>query len=405
MKNLKGRVIFLLLSACTTHAAAQLLTSSPSVDAIGMGGVAASLPSDNAMAPMANPAQVGLFSLNGILSVGTYVSPTSYSNWWGNQSVATSSAVAGMDLTGYMNTPFRVSIGLGYSRTGENSTGYPYFKSYDQANDVSFGIGFNYFVNVGLGFGLNWISSSYQNQPLQNQESNATTYSYGGIVQIPVAEILQGEKKEGAIDNPTVQSIANLAVAYNVRDMGSIPDNSTLFSRQGDLGINFEIGVESSFNGQPWKLLSVTLAREADESLTRADSVFYTLNRGDSVYNYFEAYTSAIRHMSPFNNLIVGTYGTNVGVRSGLQIQAAEFLYLRFGKGAGSFVGNYTTFGFGIRLRGLMRLLCLVSNDSNPKGFLMSLLTDHVDLQFDYSKMTSWNGAPAFNELNMVVKP
>ena len=321
----------------------------------------------------------------------------------GNYSVSTYSAELGVGLTRYINTPFKMSAGIGYSRIGANSLGYPYSRDYERADNAVFSLGLEDMVKIGLGLGLNWTSSNYQYAPSQNLESSTAAYSYGAILQAPLAEIIAGRREESDRSRSSLLPIADFTIAYAMKDMGNDVNNSSLFSRQGDLGINFELGVESRFDGHKWKLLSVILAREADEQLIRTDSSLFIEN-GDSAYIYSDVYTGSIRHMSPYRNIVLGRSGGRVGVRSGLQVQAAEFLYIRLGSADGQSLGGYSTFGFGIRLIGLMRLLCLISNNPRPQGLLMSALTDHVDLEYDYSRMTNWNGGPTFNELSLLVR-
>lgn len=73
MKAVKIALASLLV--CTAQASAQLQYSAPAVDAEGMGGIEASLASDNAVAQLANPAQTGLFSLHRIASISTFLPP------------------------------------------------------------------------------------------------------------------------------------------------------------------------------------------------------------------------------------------------------------------------------------------------------------------------------------------
>ncbi|MCL5268469.1 MAG: hypothetical protein M1469_10250 [Bacteroidetes bacterium] len=301
MKTMVGRVYLVLVFVYTTQASAQLQTSPPPVDANGMGGVVASLPSDNAMAPLANPAQTGLFSLHGILSAGAYVPSSSYSNWWGSESMNLSSAELGVNLTNYLRVPFRISVGVGYSRMSSNSLGYPFSRDHERADNAIVSLGLEDIVKIGLGLGLNWISSNYMYQPLQNNESKAASHNYGAIVQIPIAEIIEGGHHATDRSKSTLRPNADFTIAYVMKDMGGYLNNSSLFSRQGNLGINFELGIDSRFDGRSWRLLSVTLAREADEQLIRMDSTV-NLFQGDTVYNYFNTYTGAIRHLSPLFN-------------------------------------------------------------------------------------------------------
>ncbi|MCL5020145.1 MAG: hypothetical protein M1339_00460, partial [Bacteroidetes bacterium] len=271
MKAVKIALASLLIYA--TQASAQMQYSAPAVDAEGMGGVEASLPSDNAVVQLANPAQTGFFSLHGIASMAAYLPAYSSSSRIGNgidaASMFSTAAEFGIDLQKYLQTPFKISAGIGYARTGADASGGGEIVQYEwqnRADNLIMGLGFDDVVKIGVGMGFNWISS-VNNFPGAGRAS-VVAHSYGAIVQVPVLRLIEGgSERDGHNGNG---HFANFTIAYALRDVGgyfaydSNPvDEGTLF-RQADLGINLELGIESTFDGKPWKIVSVMFAREAE---------------------------------------------------------------------------------------------------------------------------------------------
>ena len=416
MKALVGYVGVMFLSIYSTRAAAQLNPYLPGADATGMGGIAATLPSNDAMAQLANPAQAGFFSLNGITSFGTNILSPSFmtyaGNGSGNVSPFSSAIEFGANLSGLFKSPLRISMGVGLARTNIENSGTFEVGSYlenDGSNSITLGLGLEDQLKLGVGVGFKWMSSSVlTNYPGGNMKGSVNSYDYGAIVQVPLEQIIFGWNTENfSEDGLFYLPIADLTAGYAMQDVGGylkynygVPE---ILPRQGDLGISIDLGLESGFDGRPWKIFSVTLAREADESLVKLDSSV-SVYQGNITYDYFNAYISAIREMSPYNDLIRGVAGGEVGVRSGLQFEVGECAYLRFGSMSGSVLASYKTFGFGFRLEGFMRVLSVIENDTSPHSFLMSILLNHLDVRYDYATFTDWRGGPVFNELIVLVR-
>lgn len=405
-----------------TQASAQLQYSAPAVDAEGMGGIEASLPSDNAVAQLANPAQTGLFSLHGIASMAAYIPVSSYERPGSQGSIQgstfSSAAEFGIDLQKYLRTPFGFSAGIGYARTGVDASGGAGWAGPEitnRADNLTLGLGFSDVVKIGIGAEMNWVtSSSSSSYPGQTMSGNILAQGYGVIVQLPIVEIIEGEQSWK--ETHGLRPLADLTVSYAMKNIGNIllydsnPAFSEMLYRQADLGINFDLGFESTFEGQPWRIISVTLAREADEPLWRLDStlVVYTVgaNRPDSVYNYINVPTNSPRYFNPYQNFILGNSLGKDGIRTGGQVQFAEFLYLRLGATAGPVIGGSTMYGFGFRLKGLLRLLAVVENMPHPQGSVISFLMKHVDLRYDYSSVPFGygGGGQSYSELNLEIE-
>ncbi len=215
---------------------------------------------------------------------------------------------------------------------------------------------------------------------------------------MPVLRLIEGgSERDGHNGNG---HFANFTIAYALRDVGgyfaydSNPvDEGTLF-RQADLDINLELGIESTFDGKPWKIVSVMFAREADEPLLGVDSLLAYTNGSYRAYDYYSVYTSFPRYFNPYANFIAGSSEGKVEIRTGAQLQFGEALYIRAGEEVGPYVGPYVggrwwTIGLGLRSKGLFRILSLLCHLQYQKGSIISFAVNHVDLRYDFSGYTT----------------
>ncbi|HUI29818.1 MAG TPA: hypothetical protein VLX91_06340 [Candidatus Acidoferrales bacterium] len=407
----------------------------PSADANGMAGIAASLPSDNATATIANPAQLGLFSLTGFLNTSIYVEKTPWLpniSWTSDHSLNTSAANIGMNLGNFLKLPLQCSLGAGYSRvfldqgTVEWTTAQMdtsgFFHLSERQEDYAIGVGFDWFVKLGLGYTFKSVALEEAGlDSTGNQLSpKANAHDYGIMAQIPVVEIASHLADQPIILSPDMSPIFNINIGYARRNIGeyvSYPP-SPLLPRTATLGLNFEIGIKTDIKNRNWNLFSFIWAREAEDLLAAAKLIAITpVSNNGYGYSYENFYKSGIGDIEPIDNLILGrTYG-KVALRKGWQVQLAEFLYVR----GGSFEGvefpfgvtyqgigySYSTLGTSVKLSGLLKLLAafdIVDIEDGPLAFL----ADHLDLQYHFSEYTNGVNTGAdgttFKEINLVIK-
>jgi hypothetical protein len=162
---------FVLLNTAKSHA--QVETAVPfliipnSPEGNGMGGIAASLISDNAISTISNPAQLGIFSLNDFFNASTYTPKTPWAN---GISLDATALNAGINLKKYLDLPTPISFGVGYSRvyfdlgnvnytSPDNPQTIAAEHEYEKSDNLSFGIGIDYKVKLGLGYSSKWINS------------------------------------------------------------------------------------------------------------------------------------------------------------------------------------------------------------------------------------------------------
>lgn len=413
---------------------APVMTTPVSTETNGMGGASASVISDNALATIANPAQLGLFSLDNRFNAGTLLANTSWPSGFQatDNTVYATALNAGVELNRWLNLPVPISFGAGYSRVYMDQNNFeltpfccPQIVSLWQASQtiqgLTLSVGLDYWVRLGLGYNLKWLNSkltdAYPTTGLPPAEGNAAAHDYGLILDIPVVEILSRLNDRGIMIGHNLSPVLDLTVAYARRNIGdgiyyTSPDNTHPFPREGVLGLSTVIGLRSEVNGKPWTLLSFTWAREATANLVAIDQVPVATPDmyGDTLYSYYMTYSykSGIGDISPIDNLIFGRSNGAVALSKGWQLQIAELLYLRGGSYTNPFAAEYHTFGLGLRLDGLMKILAAYDLVDIDASGVAAFVVNHLDLQYDYSNYTSisninTNGT-SFHSLNLVVK-
>ncbi len=396
-----------------------------SADANGMGSIAASLPSDNATATLANPAQVGLFGLTGILNASTYVSKTPW-NSGTPISLNASAANVGINVGKLFNTPVKCGLGAGYSRVffDEGIVTFMTFNNgrvdtigsspdWEKQENYTIGVGVAWIVKLALGYSFKTVNleqAAVDSSGVRSVATRVNAHDYGIMVQIPIVEIISCLADKQIMVAQKLQPTFDINLGYSRRNIGGyislpnfLPELPLVpLPRTADLGLNLDIGLRTTVKGKVWNLLSFIWAREAEDELVNVQAIPAPAGG----YNFQANYESGLGGILPFDNLILGKNSGRVDLRKGWQVGVTEFFFIRGGSFR-QFVSDYYTFGTSFKLDGLLKLLGaidVVDIKDGPFAFLV----DHFDLQYHYSKYTDGeyrglNGT-TFKEINLVIK-
>lgn len=428
------RISLFLFLVSALEVSAQVPTSVPflnypyDVESNGMGGNSTSLVSENSMSTIANPAQLGIFSLDHYLATGTYITDNGWQPTFGYSNTLRVTALnIGTNLEKSLELPFPVSIGLGYSQvrlelerldiplSTDGPTIWGTWRTAQSGDNFSVSVGLDLGVRLGIGYTLKWISSHVSafdpTLDIGSAEGSATSYDYGALLDVPVTKIISRIENQDRGEDRIISPLLDVTIGYAGRNYGKGisyfgPGYVGLFPRQVSLGASVEIGITSSLNSRPWKLLSFVWTREATDPRTGYDSsLVIDPVTGDTSTVYDQAYKMTPIGIRPYENLILGKSDGTVGIRKGWQAQIAEFIFLRIGSTTEIGQPTYSTFGWGLRLDGMIRFLtAVVGNPLTTRSFL-GLLGEHFDLQYDHSKFSSGGFAGStFDALNIAVK-
>lgn len=404
------RITLLLVIGLGGHAYAQslsLLSYPTSARSLAMGGVGTAYVSDNAAATVDNPAQLGMFSLDGLLNANTdFHDLTGSGLFHPDIPFGVNALNAGTTLARFWKgLPFKGAVGIGYSNLAGTTSirsldGGPTvsFNETDISNAVSLGFGFDYLVRVGLGFSFKWVSQHYEFAP-----PTSIGEDIGAIVQIPVNRLIAGTQRNST-QSGAVIPLYSATIGYAMRNLSGYRWGTPELPTTADLGWSIDAGLESRVGRRKWEWLSFAWSEQAGDSPFYSDSSIWSITGSDTTWNYVSRYQKGLGHFGIWRNLIVGKGSQAVGIRRGGQIGLGEFLYVRAGAITDAGQTTYTTFGWGLRLDGLTKCLVFLGW-VNPNAPAAKFLLDHLDLQYDYSRAYGgvYRGKP-FEDLNLVVR-
>jgi hypothetical protein len=404
-----------LFTCAQGEAAVPFLLIPSSAEGNGMGGISASVSTDNAMSVIANPGQLGLLSMKNLVTAGTYTEKTKWLPQVTNGLTYNTSAIeVGLDLTRVTPLPFLLSLGIGYSRvfldlgefivTGPAGPGeISRSSAFERSESFSVGVGLDYLIKLGVGFNFKSVQSQLGSlgteQEAPSWNVNPFALDYGMVIKFPVTDIVSAKLAKPLELLPKIAPVLDVTMGYARSNLG---DEVRYFDtqqpdplpRSATLGLSIETGVVSKALSSHWKILSLTWARQVEDLLVKRYSD-----------GHFE-YQGWFGNIKPFDNLILGKWGGNVELRKGWQFEVGEIVSVRGGSFTGTGLLSYETSGYSIRLSGFLKLVEAMNRAAVSDTWL-GFVRDHFDLQYHSS---SYGGAPStvsgssFKGLNLVVR-
>jgi hypothetical protein len=384
-----------------------------------MGGVEATLPSTDAAATIANPGQLGLFSLDNLFNVSTYspkteLFPHTFAPSDNITFTMTVSALnAGINLKDILSLPFGAGLGVGYSRTfvdwgkfiitsSSGPTPIGTAAMNDTYENYSVGLGLEYIVRLGIGMNFKKITSRIPGiTPAGGPAEFTATPSatdFGILLDIPLSTIVSKASGTSLSIAKAIDPFLDISTSYVKSNVGDAvtyvdPSQGDPLPRTAVVGLGLEGGISAQAGKSDWRMISLSLARQAEDILV--------IRHNDGTFEY----KGGLGDLTIGDNLLVGRVTGNVLVRKGWQIGVGEFIYIRGGSVEGDGY-DFSTSGYSICLGGLVRLLEFASPEIAGNSWI-AFIGDHVDLQYhsaSYSSPASpWDGT-TFRGLNFVFR-
>ena len=390
-----------------------LISSAP--EGNGMGGTSATQPTQDALATISNPGQLGMFTLNNIFGASTYAPRTDWLPQFNISGLTygTTAVDIGYNFRDLLSLPFSLSAGVGYSRvyidlgtfTLTNSSGptpIGTFNADETSESICTAVGLEYYVKFGIGVNFKRIESNLSPVGTEQEQGDgngrSSAVDFGVLLDVPIARIVSDLARTSFDISPNTAPFLDLSFGYvkaNVGDKIVYIDAAQAdpLPRTAIAGLGAELGLSSNAGSSEWKLASFRLAHQAD------DLLIVRHPDGSSEYQ------SGLGDIQFVDNVILGKANSKATVRKGWQVQVAEFLYLRGGSVDGHGLA-YSTSGFSICLGGFLKFLGLVS-PSLEKASWVDFMGKHFDLQYHsskYSDTTSPINGTSSAALNLVVK-
>ena len=429
---LLGLMVLVALERChgQGETAVPFLLIPASPEGNGMGGIAGTTVSGNPLAVLSNPGELGITSLDHYFVGGLYPSSTTWMPGMQNSDMHyTASAFGiGFNLKRVGLVPFGLSLGLAFSHVrfneGTFKLTYPgpsadirYFDAEEYTDNLSVGIGMDYFVRIGLGCTSKSVRSTLVPFEIQvhgkQGVASFSSYDFGLIVQVPVLEIIGRAKGAPIKFSEYFQPLFDISFSYARRNMGNVfvtyidAAQADPLPRAAMLGLSYKVGLTVASSSGTWEVFSVTLAREAEDVLverfpTPRDSTGASIGEPPAP-QYLDG-SGAIQF---FNNVVLGAGNARITLRKGWQINLGNFVLLRGGsvQGRGE---SYKTSGYGLRLNGLLQLLWAFSPEF-AKSPVAKFIITHVDFCYDhassdYDNPNNLNEGVTYNGISIVVK-
>ena len=409
---------FIVWCGSAAHAqgesALPFLLFSPSADANGMGDIAGSVPSLTATAPLANPGQLGLFSLENVFSGAVYPeklhwNPSIYPL---KQNYTATAFNLGYNFENLWAIPIPVSIGVGYSRvvftygpflftSPSNPAGRQSVEPEETSTQFTIGLGLDYLVHVGIGVSFKSIESRLGmvsgTSGVQEATAKVSAREFGLIVVAPVTDIVSTLSDTKLDLLPRIEPLLDISFGYVHGNYGGEvyyvdADQADPLPRKATLGTGLEIGFAAKVRESRWRIATITLSHEAEDILV--------IRENDGTFSYQDG-LGDIKFME---NVIQGKMNPKATVRKGWQLQVAEILFVRGGHVAAP-GREYETDGFGVSINGIFRFLEFAKPELSD-GWI-GFVGEHFDLQYSASKYggsTSLNVGSRFKQLNLVIK-
>lgn len=425
MKSIATTIWIVIAFGALKASGQSIMTTPLSVDGNGMGGAGAAVVSNNSLAPTANPAQLGIFSLTHVLNAAAYMQKPSMvpGSSYSRATLNATAANIGLDLEKFVKSPFDIGFGVGYSKESFDAGNYNFTQpggtpitapDGEQMETVSLGIGLDWYVDLALGYTSKRV---YLHRMILKSDGiyfpfspEATAYDWGAMLKIPVIEMVGMLTKREIMLTPKLRPVFGVTASVAQQNVGgsissSLSAGTMPLPRQAVAGLAVNAGLTTNVEGKRWEVFSLVLARQADASLVNySPAVLTGMDQG--FYSGY-SYKPGLGNLEPVDNLILGRSNGAVTIIKGWQVGVGGMLYLRGGAYYPAGQGSYNSIGGTFDLRGFVELLAayhLVNARYGAFGFIMN----HLDLEYDYSKYVSASdpalSAASFQDWNLVVK-
>lgn len=175
-------------------------------------------------------------------------------------------------------------MGAGYSRIAFDLGKFPTgsgeaYEAFERSEQFSFGVGIEYGFRFGRGMTFKNIVSNLAPPPFGSGQARPSAKDFGFLMQAPVFEILKTFGYEPVRLAENVEPILDLTFGYARKN---ISDNPVVYAgvpsvdalpRSAIIGLSAEAGVAVVLPAGAWRLLTFTLAREAEDVLAERTNV------------------------------------------------------------------------------------------------------------------------------------
>ncbi len=363
-----------------------------SVEANGMGGISMVANTSSPSSMMFNPAQLGMHSQSNFFSTELNTKRTqwlpafSHSDLW----LTNYSLIYGMKFS--LDDHSSISAGIGYSRLYLNlgtfiqsfydANNISYFNGYESSDNFSAGIGLNDGYRISVGMTFKKITSKLTPFGTAQEPGNKSTglwaADFGIIGSLPLLPYLSEVELNGF---NTWAPFITLTGAYAINNIGGrvsyIDDSqSDPLPRTARLGLSLNAGISMLINNEPFTVLDLTAAREAEELLLKI-----TAN------NTWDYSNSPINNINITQDIFEGRAHGHVSARRGYSATFFESVTIRSGAMDGDGELIYNTSGYSLSTLGITKIFTASLRHGEALGPIEYFLY-RLEIRYNHSLYT-----------------
>ena len=374
-------ILFSVRNFSQGEAAVPFLMVNPSPSLSAMGATGAILPTEDPLAFLWNPAQLGYNSLTNNVSFIFYPSavdwiPAFSANTELN-ALAFNIGYNFKDLIG-----FPLSFGFAYSnpefsygnfiRTGEGELQpLGIFEARDNYNAYCFGLGMDYYVQLSIGYTIKNVTSILGPIGVEqgNGRAETTVNDFGILLNVPVIRLIDKDLMlpldVGLNGKPTF----NFSLGYSKSNIGDeivyIDEaQADPLPRTDRTGYGLSAGFELITKNLQINFFTISFTSEAEDILITRDTT-----------GHWE-YQSTWSDLNFWKNVILIQGDENIVSRTGTKLEFIEFFAYYFGHFQGrGFPNARETNGYELRAKGIFKLWALWADDP-----ITDFFRDHFDI-------------------------
>lgn len=256
---------------------------------------------------------------------------------------------------------YRTSADLGeFVRTDATGRVIGTFSSVESANNFAFGAMLDYWLQIGFGFTYKMVFSDLEGSTLLiPAEGKGHVFDVGLLLNAPVVKSLK-------ISNVMDWDL-DIGFGLNITNFGSELEyeyESDPFNTSSNIGYSVRTGLDWEVFNSKFNAIDLIWSVQCDNFLLVRDSL-------GSGYN---APYSGFR---PIDNMLLLNSSGGMLVKYGTMIKLMDIGCIGFGGISDPWMENTTSFGFGIRSEGILKIINSFANSS-----LLKYMADHIDITY-----------------------
>jgi len=371
MSKIKILIIsFIMFTSCYPQTGAiGTLTLPLSPASYAAGGTGTASITEDPYGFYANPAYLGYTSKTNFFSNGYLPNGV---DWKISNSVNYNSYsfAGGIDLKRYLNgLPF--SFGAAYAKsqmTLGSST------NREQYSAFAFGIGYHSIINISAGMTIKDAKVSMESEFEGISQAKVTAIDYGVLLNLPLNNFLCRPLGFNVSNSTRINTDLNYNLGYSIQNIGdevsfTDPAQKDPLPRAAKLAHNVNLNLLLETNKLNIGLFNISYSIDAIDGLA-----MHKWN--GETYNGIE-YKGMFGGIKPLKNLFTGKSGADILLRKGFSAEIGETLTLSTGGFDGTGYTNMKTGGYGIRTKGIFKIL----NTLFPQESF-SYILEHFDIKY-----------------------